>query len=138
MLQETFYRLKALGHTLLLLILLSNVYGCAAVVIGGAAGAGTVVWLKGSLEQQINKPLGQVHTAALAAMKDLELPVHENQKDALNAKIRSQFVDGDKVWIDIESLTGSSSKIKIRVGVMGDEKKSLRILDIINRRLEKK
>ena len=57
--------------------------GCVALVVGAAAGAGAVVWVKGSLEQDMNGPLYQVHEATLRALKDMNLKVLLEKKDGL-------------------------------------------------------
>ncbi|HXX59036.1 MAG TPA: DUF3568 family protein [Thermodesulfovibrionales bacterium] len=117
------------------LLLSLQMAGCAAVVVGGAAGAGTVVYLKGRLNEDINAPVSSVYDASISALKDLELPIIEDSHDTLSAKIKSRFADGDDVWIQIESLTAESSKITIRVGIMGDEYKSRQIINGIHRHL---
>jgi hypothetical protein len=119
-----------------LVLLTMHLVGCAAVVVGGAAGAGTVVYVKGQLNEDINASVSKVYDASLSALKELELPIIEDNHDTLSAKIKSKFADGDDVWIQIESVTAESSKITIRVGVMGDENKSRRIIDAIHRHLQ--
>ena len=76
-----------------------------------------------------------VHTATLAALKELELPVIEDKKDQMSAKIESRFADGKTVWIDIDAVTNDSSKVTIRVGTFGDEVRSRKILDRIHHHL---
>ncbi len=119
---------------ILSLALFVLVSGCAPAVFlaGGAAGAGGVVWVKGKLQEELSVPLSTVHQASLAALKELELPVIEDRKDKLAAAIRSEFADGKKVWIDIRFLTESLTKITVRVGVLGDQARSQKILEKIH------
>jgi hypothetical protein len=42
---------------------------------------------------------------------------------------------GDDVWVEIESVTAESSKVTVRVGILGDEHKSRQILDGIHKHL---
>jgi len=121
--------------TLLLFTFLSTQMGCVALVAGGAAGAGTVVYIKGQLNEDINAPAPKVYDASISALKDLNLPIIEKRHDSLSAKIKSEFADGSAVWIDIESLSFQSCKITIRVGIMGDEYKSRQILEGIHRHI---
>ncbi len=109
--------------------------GCAALLLGGAAGAGSVVYVKGQLKEDIAANVTAVHGAPISALKNLNLPVVEDSYDKLSAKIRSRFANGDDVWIDIESVTTQSSRISIRVGILGDQSKSRQILDGIHRYL---
>ena len=109
--------------------------GCAALLLGGAAGAGGVVYVKGKLNEDINASASQVHDAAVAALKELKLPIIEDTHDNLSAKMKSRFADGTEVWIDIASLSTEASQITIRVGVVGDEYRSRQILDAVHRNL---
>jgi hypothetical protein len=129
--------LKRFGWVILLFVLCIQLSGCAPAVfvVGGAAGAGAVVWVKGKLEEELNLPLSKVHQASLAALQELELPVQADRKDMLAAEIRSEFADGKDIWIDIRSLTESSTKITIRVGMFGDQSRSERILETVHRHL---
>jgi len=45
--------------------------GCAALLLGGAAGAGGVVYVKGKLNEDVNASASQVHEATVAALKEL-------------------------------------------------------------------
>ncbi len=53
----------------------------------------------------------------------------------MTAKIESRFADGKTVWIDIDAITNSSCKMTIRVGTLGDEARSRKILEKIHRHL---
>ena len=128
-------------HFKSLLVLLSFMYfaitfaGCAALLLGGAAGAGSVVYVKGQLKEDMTAPVPAVHKASISTLKDLNLPIIEDSYDKLSAKIKSQFANGDSVWIEIESVTAEYSKLTIRVGILGDQHKSRQILDGIHRHL---
>jgi len=128
---------RRLGRLGLFLALAIQVSGCGgvALVAGGAATAGAVVWVKGKLEQELSEPLPRVYSATLAALKQFELPIQQAKKDQLVAKVESQLADGKRVWIDIRSLAESSTKITIRIGVFGDQSKSRRLLEAIRRKL---
>ncbi len=101
------------------------------LLVGAAAGAGGVIWVKGRLAQELNAPLDRVHAASLKALEKMELPLIIDQKDKLSAKIESEFSDRARVRINIKSITTRSSRIEIRVGTLGDEQRSRQILDNI-------
>ncbi len=128
----TYHKVLVVLSTVLLALQLA---GCAALLVGGAAGAGAVVYVKGQLNENMNASVSRVHGASISALGDLKLPIIEDNHDRLSAKIKSQFADGSDVWIEIESVTSESSKITVRVGVTGDEGKSRQILDAIHRHL---
>lgn len=129
---------KRLNQAVLLVALAVQISGCAEAVlvgVGAAGGAGAVLWAKGRMKEEFAMPFSKVHTATLAALKDLDLPIKKDKKKALKAKIESQFPDGKFVWIGIRAITESSSKITVRVGTFGDKSKSQKIFEAIHRRL---
>ncbi|MBM4123296.1 MAG: DUF3568 family protein, partial [Nitrospira sp.] len=89
----------------------------------------------GKLSDQLKAPVPKVRQAPLAALKGLELPVRSDVGDKLTAHVESEFSDGTRVWIDIEDASDAGSKLSIRVGLMGDEAKSRKILEAIKRHL---
>jgi len=97
--------LRMLSMLLLFVLLSMQMEGCVALVAGSAAGAGTVVYIKGQLNEDINAPVSKVYDASISTLKDLNLPIIEKKHDSLSAKIKSEFADGSDVWIEIESLT---------------------------------
>ncbi len=118
-------------------VLAIQLSGCAALLLGGAAGAGSVVYVKGQLKEDMNASVPSVYAASISALKELNLPITEDKHDNLSAKVKSRFADGQDVWIDVEYLSVESSKLTIRVGVMGDERKSRQILDAVHRHLSR-
>ena len=109
--------------------------GCVPLLIGAAAGAGGVVWVKGSLEQNFDNTVDQLHRASLAGLRDIKCTVRTNQIRKHLAKINFEFDDGQKGSINIKALTERSAQLKIRVGVLGDETKSHIVLNAILRHL---
>lgn len=111
--------------------------GCAALLFGAGAGAGVAgaTYVMGKLEDEIDAPLSKVRHASVAALKSLDLPVNKDRADKMAAELESETADEKKIWISITSLTPSRSKIVIRVGVMGDETRSRRILEAVRARI---
>lgn len=126
---------KSTALTVALFGLLATTQGCVPLLIGAAAGAGGVVWVKGSLEQNFDKTVEQLHRASLAGLRDTKCAVRKDQIRKHLAKIDFEFDDGQKGSVNIKALTERSAKLKIRVGVLGDETKSQIILNAILRHL---
>ncbi len=129
---------KRWKQAVLLLALAIAISGCAGAVlvgVGAAGGAGAALWTKGKMVEELNASFSKVHTASIAALKDLELPVNTDVKGGLKAKIESRFPDGKYVSIGIRAVTESSSKITVRVGTFGDKVRSEKILGAIHQRL---
>jgi len=128
-------RLKMFLVLLSVMLFAIELAGCVALLLGGAAGAGSVVYIKGQLKEDMAASVPRVHDASISTLKELNLPIIEDNHDKLSAKIKSRFASGDDVWVEIESVTAESSKITIRVGILGDEHKSRQILDGIHKHL---
>lgn len=111
--------------------------GCAVVLLGAGAGAGVAgaTYVMGKLEDEVDAPVPKVQRATVAALKTLELPVNKERGDKLAAELESETADQKKIWVSINSLTSSRSKIVIRVGLLGDEVRSRQILQAIHTRL---
>ena len=111
--------------------------GCAVVLLGAGAGAGAAgaTYVMGKLEDEIDAPVPKVQWATVAALKSLDLPVNMERGDKLAAELESETADQKKIWVSINSLTSSRSKLTIRVGLLGDEVRSRQILQAIRTRL---
>ncbi len=109
--------------------------GCAPLVVGAAAGAGGFAFLKGNLVKNVDSSVAEVHKAALSALKNLDLFVTQDELNRHSGKIQSEYADGKKVVVVIQALTEKSSKIKIKIGVFGDQNKSITIMNAIQKKL---
>jgi hypothetical protein len=112
--------------------------GCAAFLVGAGVGGAGVVWYKGKLEETIPASVPRVHRAVKAGLRDLKINITEERSDNLTSEVRGVLADGKKVWIDAKSTTPSTTKLTIRVGLLGeigDKDFSLRIRDAIKRHL---
>lgn len=125
-----------LAWTLPVLLLLSfSLSGCLALVAGAGAGAAGVVYVKGKLEDEVQAPVPAVHEATVKALKDLNMPIVVDRADSLTGEVKSKLADGKDVTIELERETQKTTKVGIRVGMVGDEKQSLEILDQIKKHL---
>jgi hypothetical protein len=104
-----------------------------ALVVGAAGGAAGAVYIMGKLTEELDYGVPAVHGAVLAAMKELDLKVSEDRADKLSAHVESEFADRAHVWIDLESIGESRTKVTVRVGLTGDEVRSRKILEATKR-----
>lgn len=117
-----------------LLIILS---GCTVVLSSSESGTsvGGTSFVMGKLEDEVNIPVPKVERATLAAFKHLALPVVKERGDTLGTELKAEAPDQETIWVSINPLTSSRSKIVIRVGLFGDEARSRQILKAIYRQL---
>jgi len=109
--------------------------GCVALVVGTGAGAAGTVYVMGKLEERVEASVPQVQKAAVAGLKDLDLPIQKNKGDKLSAQIESETADEQTIWVKVNFVTESLSELTIRVGLTGDEQQSREILRAIKQHL---
>jgi len=117
------------------LILSLTTAGCVPLLIGAAAGAGGITYVKGALVKNVDHPVKKAHKASLSALKSLKLFVRSDEFSRHSSVIKGEYTDGKSFQINIEALTERSSKITIRVGMLGDQEKSQIILNAIQKKL---
>ncbi len=125
-------RVVAGGFLALTLAVLGS--GCAAILVGGAAGAG-VAYSMGALKSVENTSVEKAYIAAQAALKDLEFRETLVSKDAVEARVEGETASEKTVTIHITRVTDQATEIRIRVGTFGDEKLSRLIFDKIRAHL---
>jgi len=103
--------------------------GCVAAAVG--AGAGAVAYIRGDLEATVESPLNVTNRAAGRAISQLEFAKISEKKDALTSNITARTAQDKKVEIILTKVSDTVTKVKIRVGVFGDEAVSMVILDKI-------
>ena len=118
----------------MLIVTVFSQSGCFFLV-GATAGVGAYVWVKGALEQNLNATAEKVHDATTKALNSQKLTIVLDQADRLKAKVVAEFSDGQNVTVEINALTEKTTKIQIRVGILGDKAKSELILNTIKRYL---
>lgn len=133
--------LRGAGLTSMLVVLVGGLLvtgsGCAVFWLGaGAAGgvAGTM-YVNGKLQTEVDASVPQVEQAAVASLRDLELPVEQREGDHIAAEVKSKTADGKPIWIHVASTGRARSQVTIRVGYLGNEGRSRRILDAMTAQL---
>jgi len=100
-------------------------FGCAPVVIGTAATvAGGYVWARGNLELTVEYPAVDLYTAARRALEERGIMVERDRHDRFGASLSGRAHDSRRVTVRITGLTEYSSRIRVRVGAMGDQDES--------------
>lgn len=109
--------------------------GCVAVAVGVGA-AGTVAYVRGDLESVESENIEAVYEATQKALEELELRVTKKTKDAMTATITIRDAEDKKITIKLDSTAENTTKLSIRVGVFGDERKSRLIYQKIRDKLK--
>lgn len=127
---------RSMVVVMLLPAILLNV-GCAGLLVGATAGGGAVAYVKGELQTEKQAPIDEVYPATVQALEDSKITIHEKKQDAMSAKIDGELANGKSLNIWFERESTNITKLGIRIGTFGDEKKSRFILEKINEHLAK-
>lgn len=108
-----------------------TLFGCAYAVIGGAAAGGTYAYVAGWLHKDYNSNLENTYEACLATADDLGLVVEKKSLNLSDAYVRGKKGD-ETIIMKMESLDKNTTKVSVRVGVLGDEAASKRVHETIS------
>lgn len=104
--------------------------GCAAVLVGG----GTVAYLKGDLKSKEEVSFDKLWEATQNTIKELGYAVKTKEQRPKSAKIVALSNLDQNISITLKSKSAILTEISIRVGMIGNEERSLQILDEIRKR----
>jgi len=107
--------------------------GCLAAAAG--AGAGAVAYVRGELDATVDASPDRTVRAVGRAVQQLEFAKVSESKDALLSITVVRNAADKKIEIRTERMGATLTRIKIRVGVFGDEALSQAILDKIKSNL---
>lgn len=125
---------KRIWTTIAALAMVFTLPGCVAVVAAGAAG-GTVAYMRGELQLNIDSNIERVHRASLAAVREMGFVIVADEGDKIGTRIRARTAQDKRVLVHVDRLTDQSSRIRIRVGHFGDEAASRAILERVLQKL---
>ena len=109
--------------------------GCIAVAAVGA-GAGAYAYLRGSLDSHLTADFDMCLAAVRKGVPRLGLVKVKEISDRSTAKFTFRDSFDTKISIHMSERSGGVTEITIRVGQLGDEGRSIQILNQINRELK--
>lgn len=109
--------------------------GCIPLLVGAAAGAGGVAYVKGAAVKNIDESVEKIHKASLAALKKMGVFVTADELSGHTALVKAEYGDGKKIQVKAEALTEYVSKVTVRVGAVGDPEESELVLNAIEKEL---
>jgi len=103
--------------------------GCVVAAVG--AGAAGVAYLRGDLEVTVDSNLQRAITATNRAIDQLKFAKVSENADALVGTIVARNADDKRIEVRLEGSGNTQTKVRIRVGVLGDEELSMAIYEKI-------
>jgi len=127
--------LRTLGCIGMCLLLL-GLTGCIFLA-GSAVGLATYAFISGEGTQTYNHDVVTIYDVSLDALDDMGLAIGENKVDTTSGIIKAARATGENVTIKIERLGPNSCKVKIRVGILGNDNVTRSIFAQIDKRLRR-
>ncbi len=115
-------------------IILSFVHGCSSLSNGTGA-PGRVSYSLGELRSVEEAGLDRTWDAVQKAMEDLEFIITRKQKNTLTATIIARGANDKKIEVNLKKISEGLTKIRVRIGVIGDESLSRQILEKVKQNL---
>lgn len=118
-------------------LVLIGVVGCAPAIIAaaGLAAASAIVWHRGWLKQTLPTPHDRVYRAARSALDDLDIVLESETFEADRGVLDGYDADSHRVMVKTRSEGETSTEIRIRVGLWGDQARSVEILEQLKKHL---
>ena len=109
--------------------------GCTAIVVCGAVGASSCVYLSGELESTEKASFNQAWNATQTMLKTSGYTVTSIEKDLFYTKFEAKDPGDRKITIKLITQSVDRIKIKVRVGTFGDESLSRKIIEDIRNQI---
>ena len=126
---------------IVILLYLLITCGCAAVVLGIGATAGTgAAYIAGKDTRSYDTEYHQTAQACMETLKSLKIPVSQTSADELKMTIQARRADETPVYIEVVRTGLGRSEVGIRTGVVGisELQASSQIHDALKERLKLK
>ncbi len=111
--------------------------GCVApVVVGGIMGGGAAAYFRGDLKTDEPEPFDKVWIAVVEAVEQNQIEVIKKESGPSKALIEGRIPEtGKLVYITVKYESLSITSLSIRVGALGNETESRRVLNLIHQKL---
>jgi hypothetical protein len=125
--------LKKMGLWIAIVVCSLNLSGCVfllgAAAVGVVGGVGTAKWLSDKLVEEVRFPYDRTVQGVRDGLKDLQLEISKVTATDETTQIISAYSDGRTVWVVVDHISSSVSRIQVRVGVWGGQPEARKILD---------
>jgi hypothetical protein len=130
---SSFKKCGIMAAMVLAVLMMAIAGGCTPVKQAGEA---TASFVRGDLViDEVEYPIDEVYDATLKAMSQLDLTVTEKDQNPLDAKVVARDSEDRKIQIITDRVTTETTRLKIRIGLTGDERASMAIYDQILKNL---
>ncbi len=123
------YRLKAL----LFLLIIAFSSGCVTLGVGAASALGGSYYLSGEIKASYPVSIYHLYEVTLYTFEEEGIKSTLVKNSKIDADIEGEFDDGEKVKVHIYYNKKEEATLGIRIGSIGDEKRSRELLKRMQR-----
>lgn len=124
-----------LGRRLSVVVLAGWLSAGCGFLAGAAVGGAGVVYLRGEASKAYPRDVPQVYRAALSTLEALSVVVTERLEGDQLATIKGRTAGGDELTMRIERENRGVSRVKLRVGLLGNRDYSQVVFSRMDRKL---
>ena len=99
--------------------------GCAAVIVGASAGAGTYAYIDGELKRSYDAQYEKTYRVCVSILNDLSQPITEETTDGVSTTLQTKRSDGTPMTIKVTILESDLTEVGVRTGVVGFWKRDI-------------
>lgn len=103
----------------LLMVALIFTAGCAAIVVGAAAGAGVYTWSQGELIRSYEHPFEATEAAVVKSLEYLKITINSKTQSSSVSTIKASQSDGSPVTVKIRTVRYNMTEVAVRCGYVG-------------------
>ncbi|MFP4309531.1 MAG: DUF3568 family protein [Desulfococcaceae bacterium] len=93
--------------------------GCAAAVVGAAAGAGVYTWMEGDLVRVYQTDYDRTLEAVNEALGSMDISVYETSRSSLKTTLRGEVYNGKPVTVTVRRNAPNQTEVAVRSGYIG-------------------
>jgi hypothetical protein len=123
-----------MNKEIVVLLVALAISGCSSVVVEDGTPA-QYSWAQRSLEATLDQPIAKVDQATRKALRDLKLGGIAGVVDELQGDISAQLASGKKVRIKLKAVGSDQTRVRIKIGTVGDKTSAEQIMRRIQKEL---
>jgi len=126
--------MRLLRHCVLMVLVLWPASGCGFLAGAAVAGAG-VVYVKGEAHKRYPREVPEVFDAGISALEDLGVIIGEKLRGEEFGTIKGRTAGGEELTMRINQESRGITKVRLRVGLLGNREYSQLVFSRMDRRL---
>lgn len=117
--------MKRISAAMVAVVISAGLAGCAAVLVGAGAGAGTYAYVKGELIRTYQSGFEETMNACTGVMEDLGMSVQSKTTDGVETTIKAVRKDEIPVTVKVKIAGSDWTQVSVRTGFVGVWRKEM-------------